>query len=381
MTALIGYRGACPAKSLLEEEGVTVRETPWPSFVEEQVLWIYEVLKEQQPDVFVPNISVSGGYAARFVRDAGRATVSGHLSDDRFNWAMAERFCKAGDEWAVSGMFCMGKELAQTVRAWNAPRTQVVDIPHGVPMSYSTAVHDETLRLVYAGRLEDQQKRIRDMVSSMVITLTCYPTARAKIIGDGSQRAAVEEIIKRSGVANRFELTGFVGPERVQNEMMSGNILVLLSDYEGVPGAVMDGMACGLVPVCLDTPGGVRELVMHDETGLLVSDRGGSFQNAITRLATDRALRYRLSANARKHIATGFSLKVAADRWEQLFEELLADAGPRQPIRFPSRPIIPPPFPAFGSEDARKRTLATRIGGRVSRSLKQMQRRLLGGRV
>lgn len=354
VTALIGYQRACPAKSLLEKQGVRVCATPWPSFVEEQVAWIYEVLEKQQPDIFVPNISVSGCYAARFVREAGRATVAGHLSDDRFNWAMAERFCKAGDEWAVSGMFCMGKELAQAVCGWNPCRTHVVDISHGVPMPHTTVVDDDTLRLVYAGRLEDQQKRICDVVGSMVTTLRRYPTATAKIIGDGSQRGAVEEIILRSGVADRFELTGFVWPDRVQNELLSGNLLILLSDFEGVPGSVMDGMACGLVPVCLDIRGGLRELVIHEETGLLVSDREQSFQNAISRLGRDSALRRRLSANARNHIENGFSLKVAADRWEQLCSDLLANAGPRRPIRFPSKPVLPPPSPGIAREDKRK---------------------------
>jgi glycosyltransferase involved in cell wall biosynthesis len=57
-------------------------------------------------------------------------------------------------------------------------------------------------------------------------------------------------------------------------QLIEHNILILLSDYEGTPGAVMDGMACGLVPVCTDISGGVQELVIPDQTGLLVRDRG-----------------------------------------------------------------------------------------------------------
>jgi hypothetical protein len=122
----------------------------------------------------------------------------------------------------------------------------------------------------------------------------------------------------------------------------------------------MDGMACGLVPVCLDIPGGLRELVIHEETGLLVTDREQSFQNAISRLGQDIALRRRLSANARNHSEKQFSLKVAADRWEQLCSDLLAHAGPRRPIRFPSEPVLPPPHPGFGLEDKRRPSLQRR---------------------
>ena len=108
---------------------------------------------------------------------------------------------------------------------------------------------------------------------------------------------------------------GTVTNEKIQAVLNRYHILVLLSDYEGTPGAVMDGMASGLVPVCLDISGGVQELIIHENTGLLVKDRGQSFVDAIARLATDTSLRKRLAANAKEHMAKHFSLNVAADRW------------------------------------------------------------------
>ena len=354
VTALIGYHQACQAKAVLESQGVRVHAVQWPRFVEDQIAWLYRCLEAEQPDVFVPNISVSGCYAARYLREGGVPTIAGHLSDDAFNWGMAERFCKLGDDWAVSGLFCMGTELARIVRSWNPERTKIVEIPHGVPLPSETADPTGPIRLVFAGRLEERQKRIGETAKSIVNVLKRDPAATAKIIGDGSQRSTLEAHIKQSGVADRIELTGFVTPDRVHDAMLTGNVLILLSDFEGVPGAVMDGMACGLVPVCLDLPGGLRELVVGEETGLLVTDRGPSFQNAILRLGRDVELRLRLSANARKHIETGFSLRVAADRWERLFCELSMDAGSRRPVHFPSRPVLPPPYPGIVREDQRR---------------------------
>jgi glycosyltransferase involved in cell wall biosynthesis len=331
-----------------------VRAVEWPESVENQVQWLYEQLASIDPDIFVPNISVSGCYAGRYLREAGRPTIAGHRSDDSFNWGMAERFCQRGDEWAVSALFCVSDELTRAVRQSQSHRTIVTTIPSGVPLPEKTADQSGPLRLVFAGRLEQRQKRIGELVTAVMVSMKREPLLTAKIIGDGSQRLALEKQIAESGYADRFRVTGFVPPEKLHNEILAGNVLVLLSDFEGVPGGVMDGMACGLVPVCLDIPGGLRELVIHEETGLLVSDREQSFQNAISRLGRDIVLRRRLSANARNHIENRFSLKVAADRWEQLCSELLANAGPRRPIRFPSKPVLPPPSPGIAREDKRR---------------------------
>ena len=115
-----------------------------------------------------------------------------------------------------------------------------------------------------------------------------------------------------------------------------------------------------------------RELVIDQTTGLLVSDRKESFQRAIARL-DDESLRRELSANARDHIAQNFSLTSIADRWEQLFEELY-DPEHRQPIRFPRKPVLPPPFPAFGTQDER----ATRVKVAMRRA-RELSSRILSG--
>jgi len=359
VTALIGYWTSCPSKKFLEERGVAVRAVKWPGLVESQVQWLYGQLASIDPDIFVPNISVSGCYAARYIREAGRPTIATQRSVDEFNSGMAERFCKIGDEWAVSALVCVSDALAHTARQSQPGRTIVTTIPSGVPLPGKTADQSGAVRLVFAGRLEQPAKRISELIAAIIEPMKRHPLLTAKIVGDGSQRIAIEKQIAESGYADRFRVTGFVPPEKLHDEILDGNVSVLLSDFEGLPGGVMDTMVCGLVPVCLDIPGGLRELVIHEETGLLVTDREQSFQNAISRLAQDIELRRRLSANARKHIEDGFSLKVAADRWEQLFSDLLADAGPRRPIRFPSKPVLPIPYPGIAREDIRKPSMYT----------------------
>lgn len=369
VTALIQYWGECPAEEILQNQGVSVSRTPYLPYVQDQVEWYLSTLQSIDPDVFVPNISIGGCYAGRFVRESGRPTVAGHLSDDPPNWALARTFCGGGDRWAVSGLFCMGKELGDVVRGWKPKRTRVVDIPHGVPVSGLVADPSGPLRLLYAGRLEIRQKQVMEVAGAMCQVLRRYPDATAKMLGDGSQAESVRELVAEKGVESRFEISGFVAPDRVQEEMVGSNVLVLLSDYEGVPGAVMDAMACGLVPVCLDIPGGLRELVIDRETGILVNDRDSEFHEAIDRLARHPIERERLAANARSHITKAFSLTVAVDRWESLFRRLTSEAPRRRVIRAPRRLRLPAPCAEFGHEDLRKPvpSITSRIGARWRR--------------
>ncbi len=352
--AIIGYQRACPAADILRKQNVTVHEIAWPYYCEDQVDAFQRTLSRIDPDVFVPNICVPGGYLGRFLREAGCPTILGHLSDDRFNWGVAERFCRAGDEYAASGLFCMGRELGDQVRNWNPARTTVVDIPHGVPIPGSTATSSGNLRLVYAGRMEDQQKRISDLADAVIRAMRRHRDAEAMFIGDGSQLESVKQRFHNAGINHRVHFTGYVDPEHVQEKMRWGNALVLLSDYEGIPGAVMDAMAVGLVPVCLDIPGGLRELVIPGETGLMVRDRHDDFLCAIERLASNDRLRASLAEQSRQHVKNEFSLDVCVNKWLCFFEQLRAAAQPRTAIRFPEFRWIPDPYAAFGEEDVRK---------------------------
>src|SRR5215475_1949779 len=71
VTALIGYTAACPSREFLKDRGIAVQAVEWPLFAEDQVKWLYEQLAAVEPDIFVPNCSVSGCYAARYLREAG----------------------------------------------------------------------------------------------------------------------------------------------------------------------------------------------------------------------------------------------------------------------------------------------------------------------
>jgi colanic acid/amylovoran biosynthesis glycosyltransferase len=64
---------------------------------------------------------------------------------------------------------------------------------------------------------------------------------------------------------------------------------VLLSDYEGLPVSVLEAMASGVVPICLDTRSGTQEAIQHGVNGLIVKDRADDFFTSVEALQGDPA--------------------------------------------------------------------------------------------
>jgi glycosyltransferase involved in cell wall biosynthesis len=354
--ALIFFKGDAPTARYLEQQGVAVHTHAWQSYTEQHIAWILKKIIEIQPDVFVPNLSVAGWFAARWMHEAGIPTIAAHRSDDEYHWAMVEEFVIGHTEWAVTGLVCVSQYLCEQTKAKFPKHTKLCTIPSGVPVPKQIAnQRTEGLRLVYVGRLVQQQKRIFDLIEALVEAAQQFSELTATLYGHdvNNEHQQIQQRLQEVNLSQRIRCIGSVEPENLHEQLLKHHVLILLSDYEGTPGAVMDGMACGLVPVCLSIPGGVQELVLHEQTGLLVKDRKDDFLSAISRLYYDVNLREKLGKNAKAHIQNKFSLSVAANCWENFCAELLADAGEKNAIKIPKHYHLPPVRQGLAREDRR----------------------------
>ncbi len=152
-----------------------------------------------------------------------------------------------------------------------------------------------------------------------------------------------------------MRLGGMVQPEAVQERMLENHVVVLLSDYEGMPLCLLEGMACGLVPVCLKTESGVPEIVEHGRTGIIVEDRGDDFVAALTRLRADASFFEKLSTGAREKIKQEYSREICAQKWQDLIERLAASGrgGHKPDVAVPLMLDLPPVRSGLSREDQR----------------------------
>ncbi len=374
---LVLYDGGSPsAEWLAREAGVLVERFPWrsPPFTEERVRWILARLRRWPPDLFVPDHFVSGYFASRWARAAGIPTLGYFRSDDPFYWQMVGDFVTGDPAWALSGVICVSSRLQERIRTNAGSRTKFAYIPSGV--SQPSAISNQSaagLRVVYVGRLEERQKRIRETAAALMRNLENGVCDHVGFVGHGSQRKWLEETVVSRGLSDRVTIFGPIPEQKISEVLSFFQVITLLSDYEGTPAAVMDGMACGLVPLTTRLSDGTSEVVRDGVTGLQCCDRQQDFDRCLLQLRNSPALRGRLASAGRELIASSFTIEQTVKRWEAFADELTSGgAAKRRTIRLPLQLNLPPVRAAFSNEDIRRprwgshvRSLKDRLASKV----------------
>ena len=101
-------------------------------------------------------------------------------------------------------------------------------------------------------------------------------------------------------------------------------VVVPTGDRDGLPTSLLEAMALG-APVISTPVSGIPELVVHEQTGLLVPERDPeALADALGRLLADPGLAAALAARGRAHVEAHYSLALNVARLRTLFEEAVA---------------------------------------------------------
>jgi glycosyltransferase involved in cell wall biosynthesis len=154
-----------------------------------------------------------------------------------------------------------------------------------------------------------------------------HPNVRFLFVGDGILAEQIRASIRRAKLEAYFQFTGLVGPERIPALIGAMDILVHASLREGLARALPQALIAGKPAVSFDVDG-AREVVIDDETGVLVKPkRVDLLAEAICRLAADQALRERLGARGRLRFTDRFRHEHMSGQLRLLYERILAAKG------------------------------------------------------
>jgi glycosyltransferase involved in cell wall biosynthesis len=356
-----------PIYRSLRDARIPITYSPKPHFTEDGVRATLHFLNEFQPKVFVPQCLEHFYYAADFAAGRGLPWIFTIHSDDPVYWAIAKLLDlnQSQSSWVgVSKHIC---ELAQQFRSGS-----IEQIPCGVKILNRTAIYQNTpFRLIYCGRVVEEQKRISLVIRSMALACQRSPNIECLVIGDGPQRQEMQAFVESAGLVERIQFLGRLDSSQLFSELEKSQAILLLSDYEGLPVALMEAMAMGVVPLARNIASGIPELVRHEHSGLLVDDEPAKVAGEIVRLASDPALWMRCSDNARQLVTADYSDYVCFERWRRLLQEK-ADAGSiHYPLPIPKRISLKAVPPELIGRDTRRISSMERIRNRFGRLLKR----------
>ncbi len=150
------------------------------------------------------------------------------------------------------------------------PRIEVVRC--GLEAGFASGVPErdpEPARFVCVGRLCEQKAQLL-LLEAMRRLVQDGIAVELVLAGDGELRADIDAAIDALGLRRHVRITGWIGGDRVRDEILSARALVLPSFAEGLPVVLMEAMALGR-PVITTWIAGIPELVTDGTTGWLVA--------------------------------------------------------------------------------------------------------------
>lgn len=145
--------------------------------------------------------------------------------------------------------------------------------------------------MVYAGRLL-AHKGVDQLIRAVAQLAGDRPDIRALVIGDGPERAHLEQLARDLGVTRNVTFTGFIESDDDKLRLMkASNVFVLPSTREGFGIAVLEAMACGLAVVTVDHPDNAARHLVTPDVGVLCAPDATAIAGAIDNLLTDSARR------------------------------------------------------------------------------------------
>lgn len=173
------------------------------------------------------------------------------------------------------------------------------------------------LRLLFTGRMSVQKNPV--FLGRVLSALRGRPW-RAVFLGDGPLRSALEEELRRGGVADRCEFRGWVDGAGVRSALDVSDVLVMPSLSEGLPVAAVEAAARGLAIVGSDIPG-LQDVLENGRNGWsLPVDDTAAWISALEEAMNDRAgLRRRQEASLAS--AGKFEMEGIVDAYEETLRE------------------------------------------------------------
>jgi glycosyltransferase involved in cell wall biosynthesis len=214
-----------------------------------------------------------------------------------------------------------GKPLLVTV-----PNAVDVEMFDSLPASREAVYREfgfdpDTKLVIHVGNLRPV-KGHRYLLAAARRVVDHEPRARFLMVGVGPMAAALANDARRLGLNGHVVFTGFRSDATTL--IGAADLFVLSSLHEGIPVSLLEAMAMGR-PAVLTRVGGIPEVVVPDETALLVEPMDvEGLATGMLSLLDDPDRRQRMGENARRHVRRRFGMAQMVAAVEDVYRQVVA---------------------------------------------------------
>ncbi len=160
------------------------------------------------------------------------------------------------------------------------------------------------------------------LLEAIRIVAETKPDVRAVLIGEGTMRDSLETQCEEEGLSRHVEFVGVVPHDKVVEYYRRSRLVAIPSHYEGHSLVAIEA-GLSTIPVAAFDVGGIREIVMHNETGVLVSpENTADLAEAILSLLSDREWADRMGRRAREQAIERFRPERMVRQYLDLYSEI-----------------------------------------------------------
>ncbi len=232
-------------------------------------------------------------------------------------WRLDEKIARAKFVACISHFARAQAMLLSPPEAWDKLRIVHCGV---APERYGPPPQSPGKRLLFVGRLASV-KGVPVLFEALTKLLPKHPDLSLTLIGDGPERAALEQASHNQKLTAVNSFLGYQSQDEVATALRAHDIFVLPSFAEGVPVVLMEAMAAGL-PVVATAVGGVGELVEHGKSGLLVPPGDAeALSKALGALLEDPAKGKAMGEVGAAKVAAEFDSRIEAAKLAALLGE------------------------------------------------------------
>ncbi|MBO4339102.1 MAG: glycosyltransferase [Clostridia bacterium] len=166
------------------------------------------------------------------------------------------------------------------------------------------------------------QKNQKMLIEAFSLFLKEYPDYTLEIFGSGSLLDELTDLTNSLGLSDKVFFMGTC--EDVNRRIQNDSMFVLSSNFEGMPNALMEAMACSVPSISTDCPvGGPKEIITDGENGLLVEvNNAVKMAEAMKYYASDIDRANSIGEKG-KQATERFSIDVIGKRWLSFIDSIL----------------------------------------------------------